>query len=145
MLSFAGDPNARSVAYPRGNPHIDCSGLSVVLDREPSRGSVVRILQRELDFVLHVATCALARTPARRLSHLAAEERRKEIGEGVRVAKQLLHLLLRHGAEATGARAAATHVGGPLSRKRIWAALRLGLLVQPPVGAKLVVLLPLGR
>src|SRR5687767_14498663 len=87
---------------------------------------------------------AFARTPA-------AEERPEEVGEGILVAEELVHLLFGHRPVAA---AGSAHVDGPgvlaalaaeAERRRAGrtVALLLRLFVHPPVRAELVVLAPL--
>src|SRR5688572_18615744 len=108
MLPLAGHPDARAVGDTGRNADIDRSRVAVVLHRQASSGAVVRLLERQLHFVLHVAagplTCTSgAGTPAgARIAESAAapaEERREEVGERVLVPEDLLHLLLRHRAD----------------------------------------------
>src|SRR5262245_10778936 len=118
--------------------------MTVMRQRQALRRAAIRVFERKLDLVLDIASGPLPNTAALRAgtrSHAATEERGEEVGEGIRVAKQFLHLLLRHRAES-----AAGPADIEAARERIGSA-RLGtsLLVHPPVGAELVVLLTFGR
>src|SRR5262245_39914251 len=115
--------------------------MAAVRQRQTLRRPVVRLLEGELDFVLDVAARTLADASpgsACAPAHAPAEERREEIGEGIRIPKQFLHFFLRHRTEAAAA-SGATDVEAAGERSAAW--LCAGLLVHPPVGAELVVLL----
>src|SRR5262249_7063339 len=89
--------------------------------------------------------CTAARAPSRLTGTFepSSEERRKEVGEGILIAEEIVHLLLGHRAEAA-LRSAAPDVPS-LAGERVRGTLLLGLFVHPPVGAQLVVLPPLLR
>src|SRR5581483_6247745 len=133
--------------------------MSVLLQRQPARGAVIRVLQPELELVLHIASGARRRAAAPRAgapSRLArrtraAEERLEEIRERVRVAEHLPHLVFGHRAEAAAAAARVDVPAAAGELARIEAAEAAGpgrgagLLVCAPVGAELVVLAALLR
>src|SRR5687767_6668348 len=120
-----------------------------MLHRQPPRGAVVGVFERQLDLMLDVASLTLPRSSPRGARSFAAEEGGEEVGEGVRITEHLLHFLLRHRAEAaarTRAAARPTCVDVPLpAGKWVGFATCLGLLVGAPIGAELVVFLPLRR
>src|SRR6185295_6704382 len=139
-----------------GNPHIHCARLAIVLDREASLRAVIRVLEAEFQFLFDVAAgtagARAARRPAAasRLFGLpaAAEEGFEEIGEGMRFAEHLAHLVFGHRAEAAlaagAARSAAAEVDVPAAARltRVepaWALTGAGSFVRLPVGAQLVV------
>ena len=76
---------------------------------DPPRRAVIRLFERQLDFVLDVAALLRARrAPAaprapRARAAAAAEERAEEIRERILVPEQLVHLLFGHGAVAAAA------------------------------------------
>src|SRR5687767_14752282 len=128
--------------------------MPVMFQRQPARDAVIGLIEREFDLVLHVASLALPDTSARSGAARAArsgaakpaaasEERREEVGEGVRVSEHLLHFFLCHGAEAALRTATSTAEIHVVTGERVGASVRLRLLVHAPVGAELVVLLPL--
>ena len=82
---FTADPHARAFGDTWGNPHFDGSLLAVSLpNREALHRALERILEVQLDLVLHVPPGTIARRtgPAPGLACLtAAEEGAKEIGE----------------------------------------------------------------
>src|SRR6185369_11954942 len=85
---------------------------SAVAEREPLGGAVIRLVERQIQFVLDIASragpAASARSARpRRRAAPAAEERGEEVGERIGVAEKVLHLLLCHRAEAAALRAAA--------------------------------------
>src|SRR5688572_20863602 len=105
--------------------------MSVVLQRQPAGGTLIGVFKRQLQLVLDVPARALT-PPASGAARAraaaepfgggpAAEERREEIREGIRVAEHLLHFFLGHRAEA-GAAAATADVRVPPG-KRVGAAL----------------------
>src|SRR5206468_4214489 len=135
----------------RRNTDFDGARVAVLLDRQPPGRAVIRILERELDFLLHVAPGARAARPAApppRALAGAAKERLEEVGKRVLVAEHLAHLIFGHRPEAAALRAAAAaemHVPAAELRRIEPGAAGAGLFVSPPVGAELVVLLPLCR
>src|SRR4029450_10813792 len=97
--------------------------MPIVLQRQPPHGAVIGVLERQLDLVLDVAPLANAASAACRAtrgalaaSEAAAEERGEEVGERVLIPEHLLHLFLRHRAEAA---LGAADVDVPLAGKWI--------------------------
>src|SRR5262249_36230512 len=150
-----------SLADAGRDPHVDRAMLAVQRDRQPPLRSGERVLERQLDLLFDVAAGARAAArPAGAASAAqilvdvhaaaAAEEGLGEIRYRVAAAGPAEHLapfFFGHRAVAARAAAAAAEVHVPAAagaRERV-AALRAGLLVHPPVGAELVVLLPLLR
>src|SRR5687767_11933846 len=121
---------------------------AVLPDTEPLHRTFEGVLEIEFDLVLDVAALRRTRRPspapaafARLIAHRSAEEGAEEIREGAFVAAEHLgDFLFAHRAEP-GAWPA------PLAAERTPAGTRgprpLCLLVHPPVGAQLVVLLAL--
>src|SRR6266540_937267 len=152
-LALARNADARSVADAGRNADVDGARVTVVLDRQPAHRAVVRILEAELELLLHVApgvgapAGATARArPGFLTGPAAAEERLKEIGERVRIAEHLAHLVFGHRAETAALRrAAAAEMDVPSRARlaRIESRTRSSLLVHAPVGTELVVLLAL--
>src|SRR5206468_9607712 len=116
------------------------------LDRQAPRRAVVRILETELDFLLHVASGAgtarsTAPAAACALAAGAAKKRLEEVRERLLLAEHLAHLVFGHRAEPAALRSASA---AELTRVEPGTA-GACLFVRPPVGAELVVLLSLGR
>src|SRR5262245_5403085 len=99
LFALTRDTHARSIRHAGRDPHVDVLHLPVVTEEEPSRRAVIRILERQFDFVLDIAAWAL--TPSARaglapcrtteVATAAAEERGEEVGERIRVAEEILH------------------------------------------------------
>src|SRR6188474_2532913 len=106
MFTFAAHAHARPVADPGRNADVHGARMAVLFQRQALRRALIRVLERELNFVLDVAPgtlpgAAAASTAAFGRARLGpAEERREEIGERVGVAEEILHFLRRHRAEA---------------------------------------------
>src|SRR5438552_8833383 len=151
-FAFAGHANARSVDHAGRNADINGARVSVVLDGQPPRRALVRILETELDFLLDVTAGALsARPPASSAPCAfagggAAKEGLEEIRKRVLVAEHLAHFVFGHRAELAAPRTAAeidvptAELTGIETR-----AAGAGLFVRAPVRPELVVLLALGR
>src|SRR5262249_55651432 len=145
VLTLAGNAHARPVADAGGNSDVHCSRMTVLLDRETARGAFVRVLEIELNLVLEVAPPAgpLTARPPRacvRAGHRSTEDRLEEVREGVGAPEHLLHFLLGHRpVAAAGSAAEGFRSGRPAAGARAGTC----LLVHAPVGAQLVVLLPL--
>ena len=156
VFTFASDPDARAVADAGRNPHVNRARLAVVLQRQAPHGAMVGIVETEHDLLFDVpafprsAGARAAPAPPGVFTHRArraAEERVEEVREGVGIAKHVPHLFFAHRPEAAGpGTRSATEVDIPSAALRPGArtARRAGLFVHAPVGAKLVVFLPLG-
>src|SRR5207249_11737247 len=109
-FAFARHAHARAVGHARGNTDVHRPGVAILFDRQPPRRAVIRILERELDFLLHVAPGAGAARPAGPPPSTlagAAKEGLEEIGKRVLVAEHLAHLVFGHRPEAAALRAPA--------------------------------------
>ena len=65
---------------PGGNADVDGARVAVVLERQPPRRAVIRVLERQLDLVLDVAPWPLARADRaarRRVPRRRAADRRR--------------------------------------------------------------------
>src|SRR5260370_27838314 len=146
MLAFAGNADPRTVADPRGNPHIDRARLSVVLEGEPTRRAGIGVLKSKLELVLDVTTlprAAAARAPRAGSGVVAccpSKERVKEIRERIGITESLPHFLGGHRAESAARLATTVHIPlaalGPGAPRPAPPGARL--FVHPPVGARLV-------
>src|SRR5688500_14381523 len=90
--------------------------MAAFLDRHAPRRPVIRLFERQFDVVLDVLTllrprrAATSPCPSARLARTGpSEERPEEVGEGVLVAEEILHLIRRHRPVTAGT----AHVDGP--------------------------------
>src|SRR5215467_3522258 len=153
MFALTSDPDARSLADTRGDPHVQRSCAAVVRDRKASGGAVQGVFERQFDLLLDVSSLPRRtgpRTASARAGLLGAaahpaEERVEEIGERIGVAEHLAHLLFRHRAKSAAASrsGAAAVIDVPAGRRSTAGCAGTGLFIHAPVGAELVVLFSL--
>src|SRR6185369_137110 len=99
-LAFAADADARAVADARRNPDVHRVRVPVEPHAEAAHRAVIRVFERQLQFLFDVPSGARSRAAAAaraavRLARdaTAAEERLEEVGEGVAFTEHLAHLV----------------------------------------------------
>ena len=156
-FSFAGGAHARAVLDPDRDAHVDAARVAALLDRHAAGRAVIRLFERQLDFVLDVAALLRARrAPLPRRGRLRAAppppknvRKKSENGSSFPNSSCISSsVIVRY-----AARPAHVDVPGAAARRtaaeRVAAgealALLLRLFVLAPVRPELVVLPPLVR